>query len=565
MINTRKASNTIKRSMTAMLAAVTVMTTAASFTASADAAQAFTSINTSTAMTVRKAAGNPDYGKTGDTAFTMASASAIKAIDGGLELLLAGLPLKSVTAPAIKAGLLYLIGLGCERSITTNELSQTIDELEDAVCDALDEQTKKLISSMESAFTTGTYKSDLKGLADSTKIAEAIIDNDDEGPRLNEQERLVKLAMVVGNSETWDENGKLIKQIKAVASDLTGSNAMDKRDMFEMLYESNKHKYKFSGEVIDAVDPYAIKTIIDYIKSAGIALASLSAQQQVLSNGFKAENIKDASLKKKYLSLHNDPGTIRNMQIRIAQSLFGTSRLEENGIKVRDRSIESIIDHYTKFKAKYRAIYIPSGKDLSTNLQRVDGSRLIDNNEEKTRNFGNWHLEGDNKKDFADRIQKGGNSGITNALTEKEIRDLVEYIREHNGGDVRGFLEKMGFNFEAYGDARIITGGGYHETLNTDAEKRSVFARIMFANPIVTKTWDTSFDALNINKGKIEEVQWKRNTRRAALAWLCDGGHSCEIKNDSKILYMFKTASADEVAAKEKASYENLTAKNSKS
>ena len=551
--NKKKTTNKIKRTVTAMLAAVMMMTTAASLAASADTTQAVTSMNTSSAMTVRKVPGDPDYGETGFFGIETAKISALKTVDGVLTKILDKVPLKSITTPAVKAGLFYLIGLGCDASISTNKLADRIDELEDAIGDAIDEQTKMLITSMESAFTAGTFKNDVKGLADSTKIAETVID-DDFGAKLSEQDRLVKLAMVVGNSDKWDESGKLIRQLRIVASDLTGSNAMDKRDMFEMLYETNKHKYKFSGEVIDAVDPYAVKTLIDYIKSAGIALASLSAQQKVLSKNFDASKITDPYLKKKYRSLNNDPAAIRNMQLMIAQTLFGSKVLKENGVKVKDKSIECVFDHYLKFKNKYRAVYIPTGKAISTSLVKVDGKNLIDNSEEKTRTFGNWHLESTNRRDFADRIQKGGNGGITNALSEKELKELLDYVKVHNGGDMKGFLEKMGFDLSIKGDVRIVTGGGYSEKLDVEDEEASALTRVWFAG----------FDALNINKGKIETVQWKHNVRRIAIAWLCEG-HSCKINNDSNNLYLFRTASADEVAARENADYQKMIAENKKS
>ena len=554
-VNKKRTSNKIKRTVTTMLAAVMMMTTAASFAASADTTQAVTSMNTSSAMTVRKVPGDPYYGKTGDTAMEMARVSALKAVDGILEIVLDKVPLKSIAAPIIKAGLVYLAGLGCEQTVSTNELAKKLDELEDVIYDALDEQTRKLITSMESTFTAGTFKSDLKALADSTKIAESLIDEDANGTKLTEQDRLVKLASVVGNSENWDENGRLIKQVQIAASDLTGSNAMDKRDMFEMLYETNKHNYKFSGEVIDAVDPYAVKTLIDYIKSAGIALASLSAQQKVLSKNFDASKITDPSLKKKYQQLHNDPAAIRNMQLTIAQSLFGSKVFEENGIRLKGKRVECVFDHYLKFKNKYRAIFIPTGKAISTSLRKVDGKNLIDNSEEKTRTFGNWHLESTNKKDFADRIQNGGNGGITNALSEKHLKDLMDYVKVHKGGDMKGFLEKMGFDLSIKGDARIVTGGGYRESPDYNDNNET---------PCV-KTWFESFEALNINKCKIEEVLWKRNIRRAFISWLLAGGHDCQIKDDSRNLYMFRTASADEVAARENADYQKMTSENKKS
>ena len=553
-VNKKRTSNKIKRTVTAMLAAVMMMTTAASLAASADTTQAVTTMNTSSAMTVRKVPGDSDYGETGFFGIETAKISALKTVDGVLTKILDKVPLKTITTPAVKAGLFYLIGLGCDASISTNELADRIDELEDAIGDAIDEQTKMLITSMESAFTAGTFKNDVKGLADSTKIAETVID-DDFGAKLSEQDRLVKLAMVVGNSDKWDESGKLIRQLRIVASDLTGSNAMDKRDMFEMLYETNKHNYKFSGEVIDAVDPYAVKTLIDYIKSAGIALASLSAQQKVLSKNFDASKITDPSLKKKYQQLHNDPAAIRNMQLTIAQSLFGSKVFEENGIRLKGRRVECVFDHYLKFKNKYRAIFIPTGKAISTSLRKVDGKNLIDNSEEKTRTFGNWHLESTNKKDFADRIQNGGNGGITNALSEKHLKDLMDYVKVHKGGDMKGFLEKMGFDLSIKGDARIVTGGGYRESPDYNDNNET---------PCV-KTWFESFEALNINKCKIEEVLWKRNIRRAFISWLLAGGHDCQIKDDSRNLYMFRTASADEVAARENADYQKMIAENKKS
>ncbi len=138
---------------------------------------------------------------------------------------------------------------------------------------------------MQDFFTADTYKSDMKNLADTAVISKIIkgMDETNEKYKLTEEEKLEKLAMVVGNSDTWTANGTFVKQFEMVSSDLMGYNYMDNRDIFNVLFDTQKQNYQLSGEILDDIkscpNMYPRKYQAVNIKTLLIAKAKKSLRQ----------------------------------------------------------------------------------------------------------------------------------------------------------------------------------------------------------------------------------------------------------------------------------------------
>ena len=428
-----------------------------------------------------------------------------KAIEKGIDLLLANVPFGSTISATVKAQVLDLVGLGEEKQISTNELAEKLDALEDTLTNAIDEQTSLLIDKMHDTFADGTFRKDMDNLQSSVNIGNVI--GNCANSKFSEEEKLIKLAMITGNNTQWQNSGMLIRELTNVANDLSGKSYMNQKNLFQLMYSNNTQHYKLSGEVMDAVNPYAVKVVIDYIKYAALTLSSLEAQQQLLSDDFDVSKITDKSLRKQYEAFNSDETSIENMKVRIMSTLFGADAFTENGIRVdgynAKKNYGSVIESYKEFAKTYRLTYLPSNKNLSPNLIRTAYNKLIDNNEDKTETYGRYQRESTSKIEFENRLQKGGNGGNTNCLTINEMEDLFNYMNKARGNDtVKEFLTKMGFNTDSIIACNdfVVTGGGYYEKL-TDISM-----------------WDTYIDLAALDSGIIKSTKWKNTTNNLFCA-----------------------------------------------
>lgn len=509
MKNTNNTTRGFKKVFVGMTTAVMMMTMFASVSASAVEAQAdnTTAITAETVQNegTRKCDVVEAYLSEKSTA--IAKTLGKKAIEKGIDLLLSQVPFGSNIAGTLKAQVLDLAGLGDKPQISTNELAEKLEALENTLTDAIDDQTAVLIDKMHDTFAEGTFRKDMDNLQSSVNIGNIL--GDCENSKFSEEDKLIKLAMITGNSTQWQNSGMLIKELTNVANDLSGRSYMDKKNLFQLMYSNNTQNYKLSGEVMDVVNPYAVKIVIDYIKYAALTLSSLEAQQQLLSEDFDASKITDKSLRKQYESFQSDETSIEKMKIYIQSTLFGADVFTDNGVKVdgfnAKKSYGSVIESYKEFAKTYRFTYLPSNKNLSPELIRTAVTRIIDNDEDKTRTYGRNQRESTSKKEFEKRIQEGGNGGISNALTIKEMEDLLGYMGKARGnGTVKDFLTKVGFNTEGLdpNHSYFLTGGGYNESYHDIGD------------------WTTYIDLASLATGNIEEAYWKwTRTHNFMMEW----------------------------------------------
>lgn len=462
----------------------------------------------------------------------------MKAIEKGLDVLLKQVPYVNAFAPQIKAQMLQMLGIGVEEEqMTTNELSEQMTKMQEVLNDAIDDQTKTLINAMNNAFTAGSYKESMQELADTVDIAKVMKECKDKY-NYTEEEKLVKLAMIVGNYESWTARGTFIKQLRAVASALMGQNYIDNKDMFTALYDTVKQNYQFSGEVYDAISPYILKMMTDYFSYTTLALASLNAQQKLLSDDFNVENIKNKSIMEQYKSLHNDISTIEEMKMSIEKTVFGTQPFIDNGMEVKrnEKTYDSVLQHIESYSDNCnRLIHIPSGKKMDSNFLKVKDRVLIDNNEDETRKYGVNDKEKSTKEDFEKRITgQKSNGGNSNALNKKQMEDLFTHIRKvcnekkNTGKEYTAldYFANLGFNVNGIGrNDHFITGGGYAEE---DYQWSMTDSR-----------WHATIDTINVYSGNKERTCWQYVTHNSGLCRLIAGIRTIWY---GESFLMFKTA-----------------------
>lgn len=471
-------------------------------------------------------------------AFQSAKKYGIQYLDKGLTELLKNVPFGDTIKNLVKDQLLSVFGLQDEKPITMKDLSDKIDNLDKKIEQAFDDQTKKLVKAMETNFTAGTYKSDLKSLADSEEVI-SIIKGDDtvySKYNLSEEDKLVKLAMVIGNNNEWATSGSFIMEYTKVTNDMLGKNYISNDDIFTALYNHEKDKYMFSGEVIDAIEPYIQQMILDYMRYTTLALASLDAQEALLSDDFDASKITDKQIKRQYELFTNDLATIESAKIAIAKNVFGSAAFTQNGIsipkskniKLQANNYDNILDHYANFMSMNRLIHVPTGKVLSPTLGLASGETLIDDDVKKTEQFGLDCKESSTKEEFEKRITGAtANSYNHNCFNVEEMKKLFAHVESQIASkkykNVNDYLKKVGFNVDdnwvsqqyTLSDNKLalgtwfVTGGGYEET--------------NYSVGFTGTDYKCNIDVVDLNNGKIVSKRWRNVQNNTLLIGLVNG------------------------------------------
>ena len=339
--------------------------------------------------------------------------------------------------------------------------------------------------------------------------------------------------------DTWTRTGSFMHAYTAVSNDMMGKSYSSNMDFFTALYEEQKASYQFSGEVLDAIEPYIQKMIFDYARYTTIVLASLDAQEQLIYGDFDASKITDKQLKRQYESLINDRTTIKKAKIVISKNLFGSEAFTQNGIsipkvssiKLNSNNYDKVFVHLNKLLSTNRLIHIPTGKVLNPNLQTESGYKLINGDNKETEQFGLDGLESSAKEEFEKRITgQIGNYYNHNCFDTKQMEKLFEHVEKQIASgkysSVVDFLDKMGFNVDrswasgegggnwvtAYG-WWIPTGGGYDE--------RNYYWSI------IENDYTCFIDAINLSTGKKESINWRYVKNSTGLIDLISGDNVC--------------------------------------
>jgi predicted outer membrane repeat protein len=530
-MKTTTKKNGAKRHLAGILAAIAMMSAVVPTAANCMSASAMENPIDVAGNIDNQDWGNDDKAKMNKEIFKLIEMAGKKGLEKALDMLLAKIPLANELG--LKKQIMNLLTASTEKEITNNQLAEKIDQLEETMMKAFDDQTKQLIRSMRDAFTEGTYKSDMQNLTDTASILKTLRGSDKTAENLTREEMLVKLAMVAGSKSKWELNGSLVKQHRIVTSDLMGRNYKDNRDIFNILYDTNKLDYAFSGECLDAINPFIVSMITDYLEYSMLLLASLNAQEQILSEDFDASQIHDAQIKKQYDAFDNDLSSIQDMAITILRSVYGSEAFAETGIELNTtkkeeaENYDSVLAHYELFQKKNRFVHIASGKFMSRTLLTTDGDHLINNSKSKSIDYGEAQLEKTTKADFEKRITgQKDNGGMSNCFSVKEMKAIAEHLKQvitekkktdpkYNGWT---YLKEIGFDvadvWKVYGGSGryIPIGSGY-------AEKN-------YSWSMSTNTWNAMIDVIDMETGEIKSVQWKEMHNNTGLFDLINGNQA---------------------------------------
>ncbi len=264
---TKKTNGRIKRTLTAVLAAVMMMSTAATIAASADNTQAVVNMNTSSAMA---ASGNSfaavelddDLLKVKD----ITSGTLFKVLEECTEY-------GKFFTPAL-SGILDLF-IGGQPDPTQEKLDQINDKI-DKLFDRIDKLQNDLVSTMETDMGIQSFHEVYTAFKAQTKAMRRKISEISTDTSLTQLDKIAKIGSLAGAYSEWDikfEN--VLGQLNEL---FENPSATANTNIFELTYRHFCGQVMFSGEAIDKAKPLCDALMQTYIAGCATLTECLSAQ-----------------------------------------------------------------------------------------------------------------------------------------------------------------------------------------------------------------------------------------------------------------------------------------------
>ena len=264
---TKKTNGKVKRTLTAALAAIMMMSTAATFAASAADTKAVVNMNTSSAMA---ASGNSftvveldnDLLKVKD----VTSATLFKVFEEFTEY-------GKFFTPAL-SGILDLF-IGAKPDPTQEKLDK-INEKIDKLFDRIDKMQNELISTMETDIGVQSFHEAYTAFKAQTKAMRRKISEISTDTSLTQLDKIAKIGSLAGAYSEWDikfEN--VLGQLNEL---FMNPSATANTNIFELTYRHFCGQVMFSGEAIDKAKPLCDALMQTYIAGCTTLTECLSAQ-----------------------------------------------------------------------------------------------------------------------------------------------------------------------------------------------------------------------------------------------------------------------------------------------
>ena len=266
--NTAKKTNgKVKRTLTAALAAIMMMSTAATIAASADNTQAVVNMNTSTAITMAERSGaivevDDDLLKVKD----VTSGTLFKILEETTEY-------GKFFTPAL-SGILDMF-IGGQSDPTQEKLDQINDKI-DKLFDRIDKLQNDLVSTMETDMGIQSFHEVYTAFKAQTKTMRRKISEISTDTSLTKLDKIAKIGSLAGAYSEWDikfEN--VLGQLNEL---FMNPSATANANIFELTYRHFCGQVMFSGEALDKAKPLCDALMQTYIAGCTTLTECLSAQ-----------------------------------------------------------------------------------------------------------------------------------------------------------------------------------------------------------------------------------------------------------------------------------------------
>ena len=495
-----KTNGKIRRTLAAALAAVMMMSTAATFAASAADTQAVVNMNTSTAVTQAEKDGA--IFKLDDNLLKFKDVSAQTIFNALEEFTTYG----KLFTPAL--GAVVDLVFGAQPDPTQQKLDEINDKI-DKLFERIDKVQNELVNSfgnqlgIQSFYDTFvSFKSQIQSMK--RKISEISKDKS-----LTMLDKIAKIGSLAGDYSEWDtkfENtlGKLNELIKKPSFTQDGN-------IFELSYNHFCSQSMFSGEALDKAKPLCDALMQVYIAGVTTITECLSAQLYVgrlpdeykskisseyMSHICRNENDIISEIKEigdPLLASETKQGVIRyvdangnsypadSIVIERTGSFLGMTvkRFYINGVQVyadmgdittaKEGTVKAM---YTNTFNKCRRILV--NKSASGNGYRVYDKLCFFNHSDNPYNTGKFSR---NKGTVS--VDWFNTKAADKQISFDDIKAMASYCRD-KGITIRSLLNSVGIDTSAVArNANIITSRGIDET---DSDAKVFFTVVIYSN-----------------------------------------------------------------------------------
>lgn len=234
------------------------------------------------------------------------------------------------------------------------------------------EETKNLEISMKREFevakkqnidvtTLENYGERLDGFASKATIRAKSIQEIKDDEELNDAQKAVQIAELIGNRAEWrtgTDKGDIILAMTSAAQCFKGSSDIDmsSRDLYEAIYEFNTHDSLFSGEAMHKSEGFIQKRVQGFIRNCSIVMECFKAHKEVAKFTDEQVATLDPDTKAIYDRIKSDNKNIVKQIRNVAGILFGRS-----DSKIDDEKL-GMFDAAKAYYSKSKSIYIDKNK-----------------------------------------------------------------------------------------------------------------------------------------------------------------------------------------------------------
>ena len=349
-----------------------------------------------------------------------------------------------------------------------NEVSAQFAEVKKQMNKDKQEIEKKIVTQTNIANKGNNFDTLMTSLKTTERQINNINNNALSGRGLNDNEKAVEIAALIGRNDQWTQSSNLHNQFLSLLDTLSTASFGDRedRDFCQLIYDDCALQVMFSGEAKDAAKPYIDRVLLLELYAYSLDVQCLKAAQTV--SQFTDDDIKtlDQNALNKYNSIVTRTNVINGEIKSVDDEMFN--------IDIED----SVVTHCNHFENLSRTIFInkaETNKEFTDTMMIGDVSKVCD----------------ENSGNAIDAVLD------ENRLSADEFRTLIDYVKSvYPNKTMREYLTYIGFDMTT-----VPNNAVFAVSKTTTEEYESTFDDILHG-----KYWDASYKKVITRKASVISI-----------------------------------------------------------
>lgn len=230
-----------------------------------------------------------------------------------------------------------------------NEMSEQFEEIKEQMQQYAEEIENKIVDQTVIAGKGVGFDKLMTALQATDRQIKAI--SNDES--LNENEKAVEVAALIGNNTEWVESDNLYFQYQDFMNTLAAPTFADQkdRDLYQVVYNDFIPQALFSGEALNLSEPYIERVMLLGLYAYSINAQCLKAAQTV--SEFTADQ--EATL--------NQDVAYTYRQIKSLTSIVNGEIININDKMFETEIDDTVVNHFNKYESISRIVFINCGTE----------------------------------------------------------------------------------------------------------------------------------------------------------------------------------------------------------